>query len=99
MHSQRTTSFLVLVFSACAGLAALLALWHVRLAAKIQVMQRQVSQVDQNRNLALALGNEALEYSKRRPDIRPILETVMLRNVPRSGSNSVPSVTSPSVVK
>lgn len=80
------TFALVLVFSATAALASLLALWHVRLAAKIQVMQRQVTQIDQNRNLALALGNEAIEYGKRHPEIRPILESVMVRNPGRPGA-------------
>lgn len=91
MQNNRLTLALVLIFSACACCATLLSIWHVRLAGKIQVLQRQITQVDQNRSMALALGNEAIEYGKRNPDIRPILETVMVRNPAKPGTPAAPA--------
>lgn len=98
MKAQRLTFALVLLFSASAATASLLAIWHVRLVGKIQLLQRQVSQIDQNRGLALALGNEALEYSKKHPALRPILETIMVRN-PSKGSTAPVSPSQPVLVK
>ena len=86
MQSNRLTQVLVLLFSASACCAALLAMWHVRLAGRIQVLQRQITQVDQNRTLALTLGNEAVEYGRKNPDIRPILESVMVRPQGKPGT-------------
>lgn len=88
MKNKGLTFGLTLVLSASSVSATLLALWHVNLVRQIQTLQRNVGQADQNRALAVSLGNEAMEYARKNPAIRPILESAAGRPAQSPGGTA-----------
>ena len=82
MKNNALTLLLVAILSVTALWAVVLAIWHVWSINAIQQLQADVTRVDRKRNLAVALGNEAMEYSKRNPAINPILVSVKLKTNP-----------------
>lgn len=74
------TSFLlglvVLAVLATSGLA----LYYVRAVQRLNRLQFQTAIINRNRSLVNTLAGEALEYSRRNPEIDPILQSVGIKS-------------------
>ena len=74
------TGLLLVSAVTCATLAIL----YVRGASELRGLQGQVAAIEYERNLVRALGNDAIEYSKRDPAIGPVLRSFALEPAPGS---------------
>ena len=55
-------------------------------AREVRSLQGQIAGIQNNRAFIAALANETIEYSKRNPEIDPILETAGIKPSKSSGS-------------
>jgi hypothetical protein len=84
---KNTLSILLLATAAVSVLAtAGLAVLQVRSLAQMQSQKLQVTTVERERGLVLALANDAAEYSKRNPAILPVLEIIGVKVKPGAGN-------------
>jgi hypothetical protein len=91
MSSEKNVVPLVLVglLFICAITSAASAIVYLQSSAELRGIQIQAATLDQKRNLTRALANDVLEYSKRNPEIDPLLRSVGLK----------PALTSPKASK
>jgi len=89
-NNQLTTILLGLL--TLSALASVVLCWlYISSTRDLRALQAQVGFINNNRSIMTALANDAVEYSKRNPDIDPILVTVGLKagkGAPASSSKS-----------
>jgi hypothetical protein len=81
MKKSLSTTVLTLLTAICAMTAAGFCLLHLQYTREIRSIQGQFVAVNNNRANLNRLATELLEYSKTHPDIKPLLETVGLKEV------------------
>jgi len=79
MKSNSTTSILLGVLAISALASVVLCIMWVSNVRQFRGLQQQVGAVNQNRNVALQLAGELVEYSKRNPAIDPLLESFRIK--------------------
>ena len=76
-----------------ATVSAVSAVFYVRSTAELRTLQMQAAAIDNNRNLARALANDAVEYSRRNPALTPVLQSFGLNPI------ATPAIASPKATK
>jgi hypothetical protein len=61
---------------------------YIYKAREVRGLQGQIAGIQNNRAFIAAVANEAVEYSKKNPEIDPILEAAGLKPAKISGSGS-----------
>jgi len=93
MKSNTLGRLLVSVLFACAVLAAWASVRHFFSMREAQRLQGRAIAINNIRNAAQALANEALEYSKRNPAIDPILQQFDIK--PKATNAPAPGAVAP----
>ena len=71
----------------CGAVAAAFAVVYTISSCDLRKIQPQVAEIQGRLNLAQALLNDTLEYSKRNPDIDPLLQSLNFKtNVSKAGT-------------
>ena len=74
MNKSPATTILLFILVASSLCSVAFCLLYISSSRQLRDLQRIAAAAQNNRNLVLALGGEALEYSKKNPAIDPILE-------------------------
>jgi len=83
----------LLVLLACAAIGSLLLCWtYIKTTRELRMLQSRVADVNAKQQFMNLLVNDVLEYSKRNPQIDPILENSGIK--PKPGG-SAPATNSP----
>jgi hypothetical protein len=70
---------LVVLLFICALTSAISAIVYMESSGELRSLQIQAATLEQKRVLTRALVNDVLEYSKRNPEIDPILRSIGLK--------------------
>jgi len=81
---EKNTTALILVGLLVIGslCTAALAFLTVRATGELRGLQMQITSINNNQNIARAVANEAVEYSKRNPSIDLIVQTYGIKPKP-----------------
>jgi hypothetical protein len=81
MKRSLSTTVLTLLTAICALAAAGFCLLHIQYTREIRSIQGQFLTMNNHRASLNRLAADLVEYSKTHPDIKPLLETVGLKEV------------------
>ncbi len=81
MKRRLSTTVLTLLTSVCALTAAGFCFMHIQYTREIRSIQGQMLLVNNNRANLSRLAAELVEYSKKHPEIKPLLESVGLKEL------------------
>jgi hypothetical protein len=76
MRNNALTNLLVGLVVLSVVATSALAIMYVRSVQKLNILQLRTSLITRNRTLLSSLAAEAVEYSKRNPEIQPVLQSV-----------------------